>query len=75
MSTKVNGRRSVKFTSTCTDFVSAGATVGIESGTTNSCVAVMEGKFAFVIENLGGLRPTLSVIPFTRHGKRLVVRA
>ncbi|KIK09236.1 hypothetical protein K443DRAFT_671724 [Laccaria amethystina LaAM-08-1] len=49
-----------------------GPVVGIDLGTTNSCVAVMEGKSARVIENAEGARTTPSVVAFTQHGERLV---
>ncbi|KAI8970823.1 heat shock protein [Trametes punicea] len=49
-----------------------GPVVGIDLGTTNSCVAVMEGKTAKVIENSEGARTTPSVVAFTKHGERLV---
>merc|ERR1719187_2876998 len=49
-----------------------GAVVGIDLGTTNSCVAVMEGKQAKVLENAEGSRTTPSVVAFTADGERLV---
>ncbi|KAH9855959.1 heat shock protein 70 family [Lenzites betulinus] len=49
-----------------------GPVVGIDLGTTNSCVAVMEGKTAKVIENAEGARTTPSVVAFTKHGERLI---
>ncbi|EPT06250.1 hypothetical protein FOMPIDRAFT_1044710 [Fomitopsis schrenkii] len=49
-----------------------GPVVGIDLGTTNSCVSVMEGKTARVIENSEGARTTPSVVAFTKHGERLV---
>ncbi|KAF8518445.1 heat shock protein 70 family [Gautieria morchelliformis] len=49
-----------------------GPVIGIDLGTTNSCVAVMEGKTPRVIENAEGARTTPSVVAFTKHGERLV---
>ena len=49
-----------------------GPVEGIDLGTTNSCVSVMEGKSSRVIENLKGARMTPSVVAFTKHGERLV---
>ncbi|KAI0050784.1 heat shock protein 70 [Auriscalpium vulgare] len=50
----------------------SGPVVGIDLGTTNSCVSVMEGKTSRVIENAEGARTTPSVVAFTKHGERLV---
>ncbi|XP_050535538.1 stress-70 protein, mitochondrial [Daktulosphaira vitifoliae] len=49
-----------------------GHVIGIDLGTTNSCVAVMEGKTPRVIENSEGSRTTPSVVAFTKDGERLV---
>jgi molecular chaperone DnaK len=49
--------------------------IGIDLGTTNSCVAVMEGKTAKVIENAEGMRTTPSMVAFTESGERLVGQA
>ncbi|AVM75920.1 molecular chaperone DnaK [Magnetospirillum gryphiswaldense] len=46
--------------------------IGIDLGTTNSCVAVMDGKTARVIENAEGVRTTPSMVAFTDSGERLV---
>lgn len=46
--------------------------IGIDLGTTNSCVAVMDGKSAKVIENSEGARTTPSIVAFANGGERLV---
>ena len=46
--------------------------IGIDLGTTNSCVAVMDGKTPKVIENSEGGRTTPSIVAFTSDGERLV---
>ncbi|MBQ6858730.1 MAG: Hsp70 family protein, partial [Clostridia bacterium] len=46
--------------------------IGIDLGTTNSCVAVMEGGEPVVIPNAEGARTTPSVVAFTKSGERLV---
>ncbi len=49
--------------------------IGIDLGTTNSCVAVMEGNQPVVIENSEGMRTTPSIVAFTKTGERLVGEA
>ena len=46
--------------------------IGIDLGTTNSCVAILEGKDVRVIENAEGARTTPSMIAFAKNGERLV---
>ena len=49
-----------------------GKAIGIDLGTTNSCVAVMDGSDANVIENSEGARTTPSIVAFGEEGERLV---
>src|SRR5690625_7660739 len=49
-----------------------GKIIGIDLGTTNSCVSVMEGSEPIVIQNSEGGRTTPSVVAFTKDGERLV---
>ena len=52
-----------------------GKAIGIDLGTTNSCVAVMEGSDARVIENSEGARRTPSMVAFSEGNERLVGQA
>lgn len=52
-----------------------GKIIGIDLGTTNSCVAIMEGKNAKVLENAEGARTTPSMVAFTEDAERLVGQA
>jgi len=56
----------------CRRSKAVGAVVGIDLGTTNSCVAVMDGSTPKVIENSEGMRTTPSVVAITSDGQRLV---
>ena len=49
-----------------------GKIIGIDLGTTNSCVAIMDGKAPKVIENAEGVRTTPSVVAILEDGERLV---
>ena len=52
-----------------------GKIIGIDLGTTNSCVAIIEGGTVKVIENSEGDRTTPSVVAFTKSGERIVGQA
>ncbi|KAL8408013.1 hypothetical protein RB594_006713 [Gaeumannomyces avenae] len=61
-----------RFESTSSDDKVKGAVIGIDLGTTNSAVAIMEGKTPKIVENAEGARTTPSVVAFTADGERLV---
>ncbi|KAI9033894.1 heat shock protein Hsp70-9 [Phycomyces nitens] len=67
----VRAARTSQFTSDTSEKIQ-GQVIGIDLGTTNSCVSVMEGKAPRVIENAEGGRTTPSVVAFTKDGERLV---
>ena len=52
-----------------------GKVLGIDLGTTNSCMAVMDGAEPLVLENSEGRRTTPSVVAFSKNGERLVGEA
>src|SRR6187431_3585363 len=49
--------------------------LGIDLGTTNSCMSVMDGQEPLVLENSEGARTTPSVVAFTKSGERIVGQA
>ena len=49
-----------------------GKIIGIDLGTTNSCISVMEGGEPVVIPNSEGARTTPSIVAFSKNGERLV---
>lgn len=73
----INNKNIVRgFQSTVPSFAKeSGDIIGIDLGTTNSCVAIMEGKNPRVIENAEGARTTPSVVAFTKDGERLIGQA
>jgi molecular chaperone DnaK len=72
MNSKVSGVCAYTVTFTFNAYLVTGPVIGIDLGTTNSCVSIMEGKTSRVIENAEGARTTPSVVAFTKHGERLV---
>ena len=69
----LTARRSQGISSTARRFAQdEGDVVGIDLGTTNSCVAIMEGRTARVIENAEGARTTPSIVAISPDGSRLV---
>mmetsp|Transcript_73680 Transcript_73680/g.149578 ORF Transcript_73680/g.149578 Transcript_73680/m.149578 type:complete len:683 (-) Transcript_73680:125-2173(-) len=68
----VGARRGFLGVSACRRNKATGSIIGVDLGTTNSCVAVMDGTAPKVIENSEGMRTTPSVIAMTSDGQRLV---
>jgi len=62
----------VRWASSSSNDKVTGPVIGIDLGTTNSCVSISEGKTPRVLENSEGARTTPSVIAFTKDGERLV---
>merc|ERR1719382_725946 len=65
-------RRGFLSATQCRRNKATGDVIGIDLGTTNSCVAVMDGGAAKVIENSEGMRTTPSMVGMTTDGQRLV---
>src|ERR1700719_2238190 len=57
------------------DYTQMAKVLGIDLGTTNSCMAVMEGGDPVVLENSEGARTTPSVVAFTKSGERVIGQA
>lgn len=68
----ISSTRTVRNSAGAAGGANANEIIGIDLGTTNSCVAVMEGKSPRVIENSEGSRTTPSIVAFTDDGERLV---
>jgi len=67
-----SARRSFLSASACRLNKAKGEVIGIDLGTTNSCVAIMDGGAAKVLENSEGMRTTPSIVGMTNDGQRLV---